>query len=213
MKHSSDNAELLGDLATKVRAFAHQQLVASPWFRAAASPSEAVCARMHQLQRAGLITAKSLLVEPLFQPVAPVFVWSPGDADPDFSSIAWKLQSRWPALPALPTTAYFTTVKANRVYGGPRSQKRIRIEHELHDLSLASVYLHYVEHDPQAAAAWIGEDLLDTSGFRMCDVDAVLRYDDGRPERVIEFGGRYDVRRVEHFHRDCVKRERPYDLW
>ena len=32
-------------------------------------------------------------------------------------------------------------------------------------------------------------------------------------ELAIEFGGRYDVERIREFHRDCVARRRPYELW
>lgn len=209
--HRTYTDELVHTLATKVRAFTEVQLAYSPWFRHAQSPATTVRRRTQALMQHGLLVCQTILVEPLIPLTQPVFTWKPGQPDPEFGAVAWRLQSRWPNAPAVPTTIYFTSLKANRLYGGPPHAKRIRLEHELHDLSMGSVYLHYLDHDSEIAARWIGEDLLPTSGFRMCDVDALAQLDDG--QLVIEFGGRYDARRVEHFHHDCARRRRRYDLW
>ena len=44
--------------------------------------------------------------------------------------------------------------------------------------------------------------------------DAVLaEFASSAPLRVLEFDGRYDVRRLQQFHDDCQERGLPYETW
>jgi hypothetical protein len=151
---------------------------------------------------------------------SPVVVWKPGQPEPEFGAIAWRLQSRW-QMPPRRTTVYVATQKAANQVGG---RSRGTIKHDLqatHDLGVAQVYLQLLTANPIAAEKWVGEDVLRLTRRRQKLPDAVIASTpDGRSVRsdhdislVVEFGGAYDASRVRHFHRDCAARKLPYEIW
>jgi hypothetical protein len=108
---------------------------------------------------------------------------------------------------------YRATQTTNNQYGGSTRPKPVHPDQVTHDLHVGLVYLHFFRADPEAAAAWVGEDLRPKAGYHLADPDALLEYEDGRPEMAVEFGGRYDARRVRDLHEDCQSRGRAYQLW
>ena len=162
--------------------------------------------------RAGLLERIQVLVEPLLALAAPVFRWQPGAPAPDCDAIGYALQSRW-TKPPRRTTVYVATRKSVSQYGGKGpGGLRMRLQ-ATHDLHVGAVYLRYLRDDPAAAAAWVGEDVRGKAGHRLKDPDAILLGPDGRTRRVVEFGGRYDARRVRDFHEHCSRFGLSYELW
>ncbi len=202
---------LLEALVLKVRLLA-LEMIAEAWWPNATAPEVHACRRLDQLVEARLIEQIEVLAEPLLDLESPVFCWSPGEPEPNCEAVGYALQSRWTHAPRQ-TTVYVATKKAINQYGGRgRGGLRHRLQAN-HDLHVGVIFLHYLRTDPNAAAAWVGEDLLGKAGYGVKDPDAILFDAEGRPERVVEFGGRYDARRVRDFHEHCAHHGLRYELW
>jgi len=200
---------LLKVLARKIRVVVADQ-VATWW---AVTPATAR-RRLNHLAEIGCLEAiRGDRALPFIELAQPVVTWSPGRPDPNPDAVAWRLQHRWPDMPPVPVTVYRASQHSNNRYGGPRKPKPIREGQLTHDLHVTSLYVRFSRCDAERAQAWLGEDCIPKAGYRKKDPDAVLIFDNGRPELIIEFGGKYDARRVADFHRDCRERERAYELW
>ena len=212
MPITSRDDELLKALALKVRVLSLSQIAAAWWAPTPAGRSNAR-RRLAVFIRAGLLLSAHFQVRPLPSLTAPVATWRPDTPPPNFGSVAWKLQSRWTSPPRR-TTVYFVSGKGANQYGG-RARGAIKREFQVtHDLGVAQLYLNLLRTDPDAAAQWVGEDVLRYSRRREKIPDAVLMAPNQRtPRLVIEFGGAYDVRRLRKFHRDCACRGLPYEIW
>ncbi len=212
MQRQDHDHELLQTLACKVRLLTLAQ-VAATWWSVSAHAQRNAKRRLMQLEAAGFLQQQFVLAEPMLPLNKPIATWRPGQADPDPNILAWKLQSRWPGVAPAEHLAYRTTVLAHREYGGPPRVKPFRSGTITHDLHMSAVYLLIRANRPDVAAAWVGEDLIPKAGFGLSDPDAVIKPNGGRPEWVIEFGGKYDARHVGDFHNDCRDRGRAYELW
>lgn len=202
---------LLETLVFKVRLLA-LEMIAEAWWSNAIAPEVHADRRLQHLVEAGLLEQVEVLAEPLLALKSPVFCWQPDEPEPDCDAIGYALQSRWTQAPRH-TTIYVATKKAINEYGGRgRGGLRRRLQ-ATHDLHLSAVYLHYLRDDPDAAAAWVGEDMLGKAGHHVKDPDAIVLDPEGRPEKIVEFGGRYDARRVRDFHDHCARFGLSYELW
>jgi hypothetical protein len=80
-------------------------------------------------------------------------------------------------------------------------------------LGVAAVWLRLHAQAPAWAAAWKSEDLLAHTRRGEKLPDAFVVNEAGETTWVIEFGGSYDVHRVQQFHDDCEYRNLPYQIW
>jgi len=203
--------EILEALACKVRVFSAEQ-VAAAWWPDSDTATVQATRRLGALRDAGFVECDHVPVDEMLTLTAPLFEWQPGQAAPDFDALAYQLQSRWKPCPPSIVGLYVSTPETNNIYGGPTRRKGLDRGQVSHDLHLSALFLQFRETAPEKARAWVGEDSLPKAGYRLKDPDAVVQFADGS-ELVIEFGGRYDARRIRDFHEDCVARERPYELW
>ncbi len=210
VRSNRDDA-ILEALVLKVRVLS-QEMISQAWWSESATPSVHAGRRLEQLTNADLLERTDVLAEPLLPLEAPICSWKPGETDPDFEAVGYALQSRW-TEPPQHTPVFVATTKSVNQYGG---RGRGGLQHRLqatHDLHLAAVYLRYLRLDPDSATRWVGEDLLGQAGFRIKDPDAIVLGSDGKPDWVVEFGGRYDARRVKEFHEHCERFALRYELW
>lgn len=212
MQLVSRDDDILRTLALKVRLLTLDQVAAGWW-----GPTEAGLAgarrRLARLAAAGLVRRLRVPVRPLPPLEAPVVAWHPGAPAPDFDAASWCLQSRWSDGPRLATVVLATRFGANQYGGRLRGELRRGLQ-ATHDLGVAAVYLRLRASNPEAADAWIGEDVLAPHRRGEKLPDAVLAGGAGqRPRLVLEFGGAYDAARVADFHEDCAERQLPYELW
>lgn len=202
--------DIVETLALRVRILSLEQIAAGWW-----SPSNRQRAsaqrRLVHLLRGGLLEQYVLPAHPLLTLEKPLFRWEPDDAPPAYEAVAWQLQRRW-TEPSQPTTALTASKLAANLFAS-YAGKRLDPQHATHDLHVGEVYLWYCRNEPAGARAWLGEDAFPKAGYRIKDPDAFLVNDDGSPIRVIEFGGRYDARRVADFHQHCFERDLPYEIW
>lgn len=184
-------------------------LVACLW-----SSSEAyVRRRLSQLDAAGLLTATRVLAHPLLDLSEPVARWRPGDPEPDFGAVSYRLKARWTLGPKR-TTVYLPTRRAVHLFGGAGGRFDYPLQ-ATHDLHIAALYVRLATTRPEEADHWRGEEMLRLARTRgrgkVCD--AVIVNEREKPIQAIEFGGSYRADRVRAFHRVMANRRLGYDLW
>lgn len=204
--------EILKTLALKVRVLSLSQIAAA-WWTPTPGGQASARRRLAALVNARLLLSLPIQARPLPPIEAPFVCWRPGRSAPDFGALAWKLQSRW-TRPPRRTTVYFASKRGANQYGG-RLRGEIKREFQVtHDLGVAQVYLNLLRANPDAAAQWVGEDMLRYSHPKDKIPDAVLLSARGEsPRLVVEFGGSYDVDRLKKFHRHCAARALPYEIY
>lgn len=199
---------ILVALALRVPFFSLQQIARTWW------PNSAPLAARRRLSRLvsdGHLWSAHVTTHPELALEEPASTWAPGDTAPNFAAVSYRLQSRWTGTPA-PTTIFRATHAVARRLGG-QGGKLSHQTHVTHDLHMGTLYLRLLQTDPDAAACWVSERELAPERRHQKLPDAAIRAPDGRLERVIEFGGAYNVEHVRAFHEDCERRSLPYELW
>jgi hypothetical protein len=201
---------ILVTLAEKVRCLSLQQ-IADYWWAQSRRPREPARSRLRDLESLGWVEFHQVFARPLIDLTKPLAQWSEGDAPPNFAAISHVLKNRF-TEPARVTPVVIASRQTGKRYGCPAGRSPRRSE-ATHDLGLASVYLHFLRHEPARAKAWISEAGLIAAGEGRASklADALLRTASG--ETVIEFGGEYGKAKLEAFHEDCAERGRSYELW
>ncbi len=210
MNLNDRDKDLLNALTSRVRLLTAEQS-SRLWWPGGATPLALVRRRLRALCGAGLLEERPILAEPLLALRAPIVAWSAGDSAPDFHAVAWRLQSRWTET-ARETVVYIATEFAADTFGGVAARLPT-IGQETHDLHVSELYLEMRKQRPALAVFWLGEEIVRQSRVNEKLPDAVIVDPAGNPVRVIEFGGRYDHKRVAAFHLDCQSRGLPYELW
>ncbi len=177
--------------------------------------SRGACLRhLGRLRQLGLVATSPLGLR-IVQVNEPLHTWDPGDDEPDFQGLAWKLEQRWSKLSAARAIVCRATRRAARLTGGigGRLRQPCAIEH---DLGAMSAYIARCWRDPSTVTDWLGEDIVrrQFSGEILRKVpDAAIVTPDNRLQTLIEFGGQYSPRKLEAWHRHCRRQAVRYELW
>ena len=213
MQLTARDCEILESLARKVRAFSVSQ-VARGWWASSSNPGSFARRRLRQLAEAGYAKLLMVYAAPLLELSEPLYVWRDGQAAPDFGSLAWQLQSRWPEVAPEHTEVILAGPTTNNQFGGPVSRPRFTSHHAAHDLHVSELFLRFRRTRAEEVAGWLGEDIRPKSGYRLKDPDVLIENGPGQRPLVIEFGGRsYVAEHLRTFHEDCAARGRDYELW
>lgn len=211
MNLTTRDEQILWTLTHRLRLLSVAQ-VARTWWKKLHRASAA--SRLRQLAEAGLIEVENLMTHPEILLAAPVVAWCPGDDEPDFGAVAYRLKSRWTEAP-IPTPLVNATRAAVGMFGGYTGGRGPRPSETTHDLYLAQVFLSLQAADPSLAKRWVSENELyaDGRGRNERLPDAVIR---GRragepPARIIEFGGAYSKSKLADFHRAFSTYS--YEVW
>lgn len=207
---SAKELSVLEALATKVRMLTRAQ-VARGWWAGNQNSTRVATRHLSRLEAAGLIERASIDAAPLLPLCGPVCIWDVQKPSPDARDVARSLISRW-REPSEPTTIFVATKHLANVFGSFGGGLRDALS-GTHDLHLSEVYLHFIKHHPRDANDWRGEDVFRKAGFGVKDPDALVLDKSGEVRKIVEFGGRYDHRRVAEFHQHCADRGLPYELW
>jgi hypothetical protein len=202
---------LLSLLTWKTRVAADVQLAGV--LGVADSERSAFVRRLKQLARRGFLT-RHLVAVALLVPEAPLVNWLPDLPEPDWQSVAWRLQSRWTSLSASRTWINAATRRAAAMVGGVGGRLRQPMQLQ-HDLAVTAVYL-VRQADCPPNESWLGEDayrLFLHPRARVKIPDALIVDPQYQTRRVIELGGLYSPRRLKGFHRHWASRRIPYEIW
>lgn len=198
---------VLRALSLQVRLFGQRQLADALWAADIANARR----RLHRFVEMGLIRRSVVMARPLPELLRPVFVWQPGQEDPDVSQIAFQLQSRWRYRALRSTVIYLPTEHTVNHFGG--RNKALMSTQVSHDLGVSEVWLWFCCNHPSYAKAWRGENQITDNEPGQSLPDAILVDSTDQPAMLIEFGGDYEVDRIAAFHDDAVLRGLPYQIW
>jgi hypothetical protein len=201
--------EILTALTLRVRFLSLAQ-IARTWWSQASQPEAAAQARIKLLRRAGLLQSFHAMAHPELALVAPIILWQPGEAVPNFGAASYQLISRWTQT-VIATPSVIATSGAGNRFGGSGGRFPRQSEHT-HDLHMGALFLQFRQRFPDLLPYWISEERLreeKPSGESL--PDALLR----SPERtcVIEFGGAYRKEKLLRFHESCADNFLPYEIW
>ena len=194
------HAPILEMLTTKVRLATSLQLLD---FLSLTLPT--VSRILRSMKKAGwLKSAKGAFRQPNL--VCPIFTWQPAQAEPNFHSLAHKLDSRWATTEPTPCHLWWASSFAVEEFGGVGGSIKQNLQIE-HDLAVTEVFLRRGR-----SANWRMEDLFDEGEFGTKIPDAMIS-DNSGAITVIEIGGQYSAARLEAFHHAMEQRNLPYELW
>lgn len=204
------DTEIIDVLAHRVRVMSLDQ-IARTWWAECKSGKKAASVRMATLSGQGLVIPYRVLAHPEIPLPHPVTSWTPAQPTPEFSAVAYRLQSRW-SKPPITVTCYMASKRTGRTVGGTGG-RRSRTTEQTHDIHFAAVFLQYRHNQPSLIRNWISEAaiLRDREDRREKLPDAIVT--DGEMKRVIEFGGSYGRDKIEAFHNYCSEQELPYEIW
>lgn len=211
MRITQRDREILTAMAWKVRLFSLAQIAAHWWNNSRRSTS-LTAARMGILEAAGYVRRRRVLARPLPPIEHPVATWNPTEAAPCFGRVSYKLRTRWQGA-ATATTVYVLGHRARGLWGGA-SRRRLSYPLQVtHDLGVAAMYLILAKASTQMADSWVGEDALPKKQKQKIPDAALIPTHKKKPAKLLEFGGDYDKRRLEAFHRYAASIPLPYEIW
>lgn len=207
-RRSEREHELLRALAEAVRLFTLTQ-VARTWWTDTRWGRHRAGRATEQLASRGLVHVRRVLARPLAILEAPIAVWKPGMATPPFEQLVRQLHDR-ARVPAQLVTVIFASQRTVVMFASGK-RPTIKLTQITHDLHVSELYLHY--RSLGRSHEWLSEDRLPPSWPLRERPDAVLRDDQGRITRALEYGGDYPVARIEELHRGLARIGLAYELW
>lgn len=211
MSFPEKSREILVTLTHKVRYLSAAQ-ISETWWSDTESGKRQARKKILELCRSGLVEQRAILSHPMLPLSGPVIEWEPRFEAPHFGRAAYQLQSRWKD-PERQQTIYFATKVAVKRFGGVAGG--LVLAHQVtHDLHVTQMYLSVLSRNPELAERWTPEFLLKPFLPKFSKTpDAAFLDSDREIGRILEFGGRYDARRVARFHEYCAKYKYAYELW
>lgn len=201
---------LIDALTLRIRALSVDQ-IARTWFSNSQDPRRSALRRIATLARLGAVEQYKAHARPELALTNPIATWIPNAPVPDFEAMSYQLACRWRA-PAVPVSVIIATREAGTWRGGHGGRRPRRSELS-HDLSLAGLYLKWLQRNQHEAARWISEATLRKHGFGERGIlpDGMIE-SQGR-HKVVELGGVYAAVKLREFHRFCAMRNLAYEIW
>ena len=200
---------IIAILAEKVRFLSLRQ-IASTFF---SNDIANTVRRLDVLEERGFLVSHRLNSRTPPPVEKPLVVWNPGQDQPRFTGVAYQLTKRWLRQGTRIRMCYFAGPKFEAVSGIHCKTKPSHPLQASHDLGLAELYLHFRSERPGDANRWSGEHVRGPVELKNQQPDALLMDRSNEPAKAIEYGGLYNAKRLDRFHRWCQQRSIPYELW
>lgn len=175
----------------------------------------ATCRLLRAYVGEGLLDTAIVHASPPLDLQDPLFVWSPGDAEPRCGSLSHKARSR-AVVPAVPTRVFYLTPSAADLFGGLAISKATILE-SAHELNMTELWLRFRETRGDTPVSWMRGDIFAGTSLpkvRVPDAMILCECGCGTIQKAIEFAGcSYSSTRIRSFHRFCQQNEIPYELW
>ena len=201
--------EILSALTVKVRFFSLRQIT-DTFF---ASDMANATRRLRTLEARGFLVQRRLIARTPPRLEAPLICWKPGQNRPDADHLSHSLKKRWERQGVRQRICYFPGPKYQALTGFPCRTSPIHQLHATHDLGLAELYLFFRSQRVTDAKQWRGENAFSCGELRKQQPDAILVDSSNQFVSAIEYGGLYNAKRLDRFHRWCQQRSLPYELW
>lgn len=202
--------EILITITRKARMVSPHQ-AARVWWPGQAFGVQSALRRLKQLTSRGWAVELQVFAQPMLNLVAPIVTWQSGMEVPDFNVVSRSLFRR--SEQTAQRIGVFAPTPLALHYFGCHDRPLLNNDcHVTHDLHVTEVYLRYHLIDPGASHQWIGEDTVPSIECRS-QPDALLVDEMGRPQKAIEFGGRYPASRLAQLHHDLASLNLPYEVW
>lgn len=184
--------------------------IANYWFDHTVSPVKIALQFLRRQEHQGLLRLEHAMVHPPLELREPILDWQPSTStEPNWQSVAWRVQSRWNRHPVRAVIVSATN-HARHLSGGPIGGRPVRQTEISHDVTLAQLWIHLRQTDPETASHWTPEDAFTVSGPGHKKPDAV--FGSGDSAIVIELGGKaYSAKRLAAIH--AAHRHRHYRLY
>ena len=202
------NEEIIRVLASSVRVMSLQQ-VARDWWSDTRWGRSRANRTLGELTTAKLLHVRRVLSRPIAPLHATLTVWRPGEAEPDFETLAKQLHRR-AMKPAHMLTIVFAARRSVALFS-PGAMPTIKLTQMTHDLHVSEVFLHYRRRGQQTA--WLSEDHLPSDWPLRQRPDAVLCDHGGEIVHAVEYGGDYPAKRLIELHRGFSEIELSYEIW
>jgi hypothetical protein len=179
------------------------------WHPHTVAPEKIALQLLRRQARKGLLKLDHSMIHPPLKIHEPLIDWRPGiSIEPQWESVAWKVQSRWNQNPVR-AVIVSATKEARTLTGGPLCGRPTRPLELSHDVTLAEIFLSLRQRDAKAASHWLPDDVLTGYGEGDKKPDAVIGHGDAGI--VIELGGKaYSAKRLNAIH--DAHRHRHYQL-
>lgn len=201
---------LIDALTLRIRALSVEQ-IARTWFCNSQDPRRSALRRIATLARVGAVERLEAHARPELSLTQATAVWMPDKPAPDFEALSYQLARRW-RQPAVPVSVVIATREAGAWNGGYGGRRPRRSEFS-HDLSLAGVYLNWLQRDSHGTARWISEATLRKHGFGERGILPDAMVEERGRRHIVELGGVYGAVKLREFHRFCATRELAYEIW
>lgn len=184
--------------------------IATHWFAHTVSPVKITLQFLRRQERQGLLRLEHTMVHPPLELCEPLVHWQPEMAEePNWQSVAWRVQSRWNQCPVR-SVIVSATHRARIHSGGPIGGRPIRQTEMSHDVSLAELWLRFRTIDPTVASSWIPEDALSGIAPNGKKPDGLITV--AGNEIAVELAGKaYSAKRLAAIH--AAHRHRHYRLY
>jgi len=198
---------VLFQLGWQVRALSVSQLA-----QASSQSRAQVQRKIRRLAAKGLVASSKLSVA-RFNIRRPLVSWPSPNYEKALRTAPYRLAKRWRLLRWRQDEVIWITRRGVELFGGHGGHLRQRLQLQ-HDLGTAQVFLQKPKAEQQQ---WMGEDWLRRSAKHLTQLrkipDAVIRDDQERLSKAVEFGGRYSRRMLRNFHHACTRIGLSYEIW
>ncbi len=207
MKITAWEERILYQLGWQVRAFTVSQLA-----KAESQTTLQMRRRVRRLKEKGLVASMQLSVAE-FKLKKPLVCWPAPNCEWALRRATFRLARRWKSLRWHQDVVIWISPQGVKLFGGYGGHLRQRLQLQ-HDLGTAEVFLQKSKEEQQQ---WMGEDWLRHSDCQLSQLrkvpDAVIRDEQERLSKAVEFGGRYSRRALRSFHHACTRLGLPYEIW
>lgn len=180
------------------------------WFAHTVAPTKIALQFLRREERRGLLKLEHAMIHPPLNLQEPILDWRPeSSTEPNWQTLAWKVQSRWNQHPVRAVVVSATS-KARNLTGGPIGGRPTRPLEISHDATLAEIFLQLRRTHSLAATTWIPEDALTDFGHGKKKPDALITI--AEQEVLLELAGKaYSPKRLADIH--AAHRHRPYRMY
>jgi hypothetical protein len=178
---------------------------------------------LRRLLDAHLINVSQILTRTPPTPIlTPLASWTPGLTKPNAYALAHRLQARWTCQGSRRRRIVNLGSGVGSILGIELPTRPSRPLQVSHDLGLAEQYLYFRSQRDSRCDWWFGEHFFPACG--VAEVGRLLSDGGQRPDALVvnqsqqidyavEYGGLYNAKRLERFHRWCQRRSLPYEIW